>query len=177
MISKDMLRQGDGPQFDEGSSCKRRRVWLGLLIALCAFLLFLVLFVPTLDVNKRQRGNESATVSRLLRLKRLQDSYAASFPAKGFACQLSQLKSATPGRDAYDQDEFLLNGEQSGYKFAVTGCGTALNGMVTQYQVIAVPVEPGKTGIRAFCTDQTGVIWYDSGGSAEHCFTSRRLLQ
>jgi hypothetical protein len=174
------MRQGDECQSGEGPNRVRRRFWLQLLVALCAVLAVLfiaALFVPVLDVNKRQRGNEAVTVSRLRRLNALQNNYAASNPAKGFACQLPQLKPATSVGDTYNPDEFLLTGAQSGYKFAVTVCQTDPNGVTTQYQVTAVPLELGKSGFRAFCTDQTGVTWYDSDGSAERCLASRRPLQ
>jgi hypothetical protein len=171
------MSEDDKGQRGEDLNRARRRSWL--MVALCAVLtiLFIALFVPVLDVNKRQHGNESVTVSRLRRLNELQNSYAASDPAKGFACQLAQLKPATPVGDSYDPNEFLLTGMQSGYKFAVTGCRTDPNGVVTQYQATAVPLEPAKSGFRAFCTDQTGAIWYDSKGSAENCVASRRPLQ
>jgi hypothetical protein len=171
------MRQDDTRQRGEDLNRVRRRSWV--LVALCAGLaiLFIALFVPVLDVNKRQRGNESATVSRLRRLNELQNRHAASSPAKGFACQSAQLKPSTTAGETYDPNEFLLSGAQSGYKFAITGCGTDSNGVVTRYQVTAVPIEPAKSGFRAFCTDQTGAIWYDSKGSAENCLASRRPLQ
>jgi hypothetical protein len=167
----------DECQSDEGPNRVWRRFWLQLLVALCAVLAVLfiaALFVPVLDVNKRQRVNEAGKVSRLRRLNELQDNYAASNPATRLP--LPQLKPATSVGDTYSP-EFLLTGAQSGYKFAVTGCRTDPNGVTTQYQVTAVPLELGKSGFRAFCTDQTGVTGYDSDGSAERCLASRRPLQ
>jgi hypothetical protein len=137
----------------------------------------MALFVPVLDVDKRQRGNEAAAVVRLRRLNELENKFAASYPEKGFVCQLALIKQATHVGETYDPNEFLVAGVQSGYRFAVTDCRTDPNGAVSQYQVTAVPLEPGKSGFRAFCTDQTGVIWYDSDGSAEHCLGSKRPLQ
>jgi hypothetical protein len=170
------MRQGDECQSREGPNRGRGIFWLALCGVL-AVLFIAALFVPVLDVNKRQRVNEAVTVSRLRTLNALQSNYAASNPVKGFACQLPQLKPATSVGDTYNPDEFLLTGAQSGYKFAVTGCRTDPNGVTTQYQVTAVPLELGKSGFRAFCTDQTGVTWYDSHGSAERCLASRRPLQ
>ena len=171
------MQENDGQRHNEYSNRKRRRFWLWVIGALAAFLICIGLFVPTFDVDKRQRGNEAATVSRLLRLKGLQDGYAASFPTKGFACQLSELKPATSGDGKYDPNEFLLTGTQSGYKFTIANCRPGPAGIVMQYEVAAVPIAQGRTGFRAFCADQTGVIWYDSSGSAEHCLASRRGLE
>ena len=83
-MAKDAMRQGDECQSDEGPNRVWRRFWLQLLVALCAVLAVLfiaALFVPVLDVNKRQRVNEAGTVTRLRRLNELQDNYAASNPA------------------------------------------------------------------------------------------------
>src|SRR5215467_8045857 len=100
---------------DADSSKDRRRVWIGLFTALGAALLFLALFVPTLDTNKRQRGNEAAAVSRLRTLNELQKKYAGANPQNGFAWQLSQLKTVLAVDDPYDRNEYLLTGEQTGY--------------------------------------------------------------
>jgi hypothetical protein len=154
----------------------RSRVALTLCV-IAAILLVAALFVPVLDVNKRQHANEAVAVVRLRKLGVLQGAHAASHPARGFACQLSELKPSMPIGNSYDPDEFLLTGVQAGYKFAVTKCRTNANGAVTQYEATAVPVERGSTGFYAFCTDQSGTIWYDSDGSGERCLTSRRLLQ
>jgi type IV pilus assembly protein PilA len=35
---------------------------------------------------------------------------------------------------------------------------------VTAYAIVAEPVEPGRTGVRAFCGDDTGLICYARGG-------------
>jgi hypothetical protein len=40
------------------------------------------------------------------------------------------------------------------------------NPVVNRYEVTAVPLRPQKTGIRAFCTDQSGEIFYELTGSA-----------
>jgi hypothetical protein len=48
--------------------------------------------------------------------------------------------------------------------------------LVMRYRAIAVPLEPGKSGVRAFCTDQTGALWYDPSGSPENCLATRRTI-
>ena len=144
---------------------------------LLAVIFMAALLVPRVGVH-RQAINEAATLSRLRRLNTLQNSYAASHPADGFACQLPKLKSTTPVGDRYNLDEYLFTtGTQSGYKFTLTGCRTDSNGVVTQYQLTAVPLQRGVTGFRVFCTDQTGAMWYDLEGSAENCLAARKPLQ
>jgi hypothetical protein len=153
--------------------------WLRFLVTLCLALtfLFIVHSVPVLDVNQRQRRNEASTVARLHRLNDLQNSYAVSHPTKGFSCELLQLKPSGPVDDTYDPDAFLLTGVYGGYRFTVPNCRTDSNGVVTQYQLTAAPLEPGKSGFRAFCTDQTHVMWFASDGSAKNCLALRHPLQ
>jgi hypothetical protein len=154
-----------------------QRFWLWFLVAVASFVVFIILFAPQLDVNGRQARNESITVSRFRRLNKLQRNYSAAYLARGFSCELAQLKPNKSDDHTYDPNQFLLTGVQSGYKFAVTGCRPNPDGAVTQYQVTAIPLEPGKTGFAAFCMNQTGSIWYDRSGSAENCLVSRRPLK
>jgi hypothetical protein len=70
----------------------------------------------------------------------------------------------------------LLTGEHVGYRIAFVGCEPEPNGVVTRYRIAAVPLEPGKSGVQAFCIDETGSLWYDASGSAENCLASRRTI-
>jgi hypothetical protein len=182
MQARDAMRQGDelqpGNDNDPNSVRKKSRFRLVMVLgAALAVIVIAALSVPELDVHRRQVMNEVVTVTRLRRLNQLQNSYAASHPAKGFACQLPELKPATLAGDTYKPDELLFDtGSQSGYKFTLTACRTDSNGVVTQYQFTAVPLQPGITGFRVFCADHTGAMWYDSEGSAENCLAARKPL-
>jgi hypothetical protein len=176
------MRQDDELQSGQDHNRVRRQSRWRLVIALSVGTVLAVTFMaalllPRVDVH-RQGINEAATLTRLRRLNTLQNSYAASHPADGFACQLPKLKSTTPVGDTYHLDEYLFTtGTQSGYKFAITGCRPDSNGVVTHYQLTAVPLQRGVTGFRVFCTDQTGVTWYDLEGSAENCVAARKRLE
>jgi hypothetical protein len=136
-----------------------------------------VISIPTLDgPNSRRRANEAVTVGNIRRLNDLEKEYAASNPSKGFACQLSLLKPASPAGQAYDTDGFLVAESHLGYKFFFSECAASASGIVGRYQAAAIPVNPGVSGVRAFCTDQIGVIWFDDKGSAEECLASRRPI-
>jgi hypothetical protein len=80
---------------------------------------------------------------------------------------LSLLKQTVSGKDGYDVDAFLLSETQAGYRITFAGCEAEPNGVVQRYQIVTVPVEPGKSGVRAFCSDETGALWFDADGSAE----------
>jgi len=157
-----------------------RNLWRNLLIPFVVIMVILclaALFIPTLDgPNSHRKAREAVAVGNLHRLATLQASYSASHPDKGFACQLSLLKSTKSPSGNYDPDGFLLSETYTGYRITLTGCEPGPNGVVTSYRAIAVPREPGKSGVRAFCTDQTGALWYDASGSPENCLATRRTI-
>jgi hypothetical protein len=154
---------------------KNSRDLLIVVAVVFSILLLAAIFIPTLDgPNGRLAARESVAVGKLRRITTLQNDYAASHPTAGFACRLPLLKStaSTVG----DYDSFLLSVDHVGYRIALTGCEPEADGIVTRYQVTAVPLEPAKSGVRAFCTDQTGGLWYDAKGSAENCLAVRRTI-
>jgi hypothetical protein len=156
-----------------------RRVWRLLypFLVVCVVLLVAALFIPVLDgPHSRQSANQAVAVSKLLAINTLQTKYSAAYPEKGFACELALLKPAESLDDNYDPLSFLATGTRSGYKFALENCHADAEGVVVHYQATAVPVEGGVTGFRAFCIDESGVIWNDKGGSAAKCLVSRRPL-
>jgi hypothetical protein len=64
-------------------------------------------------------------------------------------------------------DNVLASGSKSGYVFAATaGSGTP---SVT-YTSLATAAAPGQSGQRAFCSDQSGVIY--QGATSPTCSTT-----
>jgi hypothetical protein len=113
--------------------------------------------------------NESAAVGSLRKLNSLESQYAAAHADKGFACKLSLLQPT-------DETKPLLTGVRSGYKFAVVGCAPGPSGLVAHYALTAVPPSPDRTGVRAFCTVESGNIFYDHTGSGSECLAARQPL-
>ena len=132
--------------------------------------------IPGLDDrHSRQRANEAAAVATLRTVTTLQRKYAAAHPEKGFACELPRLRPPEQAQDAdYNPLGFLITRTHSGYKFALVNCHSEANGEIAHYQATAVPAVRGATGFKAFCTDDSGLLWYDAAGSATDCLTSRR---
>jgi hypothetical protein len=75
----------------------------------------------------------------------------------------------------YDPD-FFSTGKRAGYSFVISGCETTPDAAVRQYRIIAVPMEPGKSGWRSFCTDEPGVLRYTLDASAESCLASHNVI-
>lgn len=139
-----------------------------------------LLSIPVLDgPHSRQYANEAAAVSKLRAVTTLEKKFAAAHVDKGFACELLLLRSAESEQNPVDYDplRFLTTGTSAGYTFALGNCRTDTKGVVVHYEATAVPVERGKTGFHAFCTDDSGLLWYDKDGSATNCLASRRALQ
>jgi hypothetical protein len=147
---------------------------VGLAAGFLLSLLFVIAFSPHFhDSHAGVRQNESAALGSLAKINALQSKYAVAHPNEGFACQLQLLRPAEDRTTVYDPATALLSGEWSGYKFVLVGCLPAANGIVIRYQITAVPVARGLTGMRAFCTDESGKLFYEENGSATECLSSR----
>jgi hypothetical protein len=154
-----------------------RRRFIPLLV-MVAILCVAASFIPTLDGPNSGRARREATaVGDLRRLTALQNRFSAAHPEKGFTCQLPLLKSTTPSTDDYDPERFLLLDTYAGYRIKLDGCEPNQQGLVTRYWATSVPAAPRISGVRAFCTDQSGALWYDNGGSADSCLARRQPIE
>ena len=145
----------------------------GILVFLAAVI------IPGLDDrHSRQRANEAAAVGALRTVAALEIKYAAAHRDEGFACELPRLRPPEQAQDAeYNPLDFLITRTHAGYKFALGNCRADANGVIASYQATAVPAVPGSTGFKAFCTNESGLLWYNAAGSAGDCLTSRRSVE
>src|SRR5262249_24576080 len=161
------------------TSSRRRRVkWLHwmlstvvtLIVAMVAAALFLPGFVDRSTV-----AHEVVAASVLRRIQDHQMKFASAHPAAGFACRLGELIPA--GSETSDEYRFLKGQRFAGYMFHVAGCDCGNGKPAQHYQIVAVPGEPGQSGVRAFCMDENGVVWSDAEGSAAKCLANRKPLE
>jgi hypothetical protein len=123
-------------------------------------------------------ANESAAVGGLRTLNTAEITYAASFPAHGFTCALSDLGGMGGGSGVTEHQAMLIDprlagGKKNGYLFAFSGCdGTP----ASRYSVTAVPADP-TSGTRAFCSDESAVIRSSADGKAASCLAMGKPLQ
>jgi hypothetical protein len=143
------------------------------LICVGISVLAFFLFVPAHMDHSGYRPNESAAIGMLRRMVQLEDAYAVAHPDTGHTCDLSLL---LPKTDAEYGLDMLIKGKWSGYTFEVSGCESDDHGIVRHYRVTAVPQQQGVTGGRAFCTDESGTVFYDVHGLAANCWAERREL-
>lgn len=142
-----------------------------LLLAIAA-LLFLLLVVVPHTLGTTRRANEAAAIKSVVDIAQAEMQYKANYPALGYTCALAALggdpRSGSPSPAAAQliaRDE--TTGKKAGYLFSILDCTpqsvTAPN-PVTSYRILATPQQPGKSGQRSFCTDQTSAIKVDPTG-------------
>ena len=142
------------------------------------------MFSPTLAPTNKQPGdevanNEASTVGSLRSLNTAEAYYARTYSEIGFTCTLQDFSPPAagekPSAKAADLiDRSLTSGTKAGYHFSLT-CAEKSKPQKT-YQLSAVPVTLGKSGKRAFCTDQTATIKVSDDGTAETCFANGKPL-
>ena len=123
-------------------------------------------------------ANEAAAVGGIRTLNTAEVSYAATFPAHGFTCTLSDLGGMGAGSGPTEHqammiDPRLASGRKNGYVFALSGCnGTP----ASRYSITAAPADP-SSGTRAFCSDESAVIRFSPDGKAASCLSTGKPLQ
>jgi len=90
--------------------------------------------------------------------------FAQTHPDLGYTCGLSQL----PVEDW--MKGLTKDGSKNGYAFTISGCRPANGkGPNVSYYVTARPL---RSDMPAFCSDQSGIVKSDEGGSVESCLHS-----
>jgi type IV pilus assembly protein PilA len=144
-----------------------------LLIVMSIMIILMLIAIPNF-ISMKSSADETSAMQSLRAIYQAQIQYQTSFPANGFACQLSQLggnATAGPPSPAAAQvlQGDLAQGQKSGYTFAIVNCTKVTvnnQDQYTSYEATAVPQSIGKTGHRGFCIDQAGEIKADlSGGT------------
>jgi type IV pilus assembly protein PilA len=146
-------------------------VGLAAFCFLCIIPILALIAIPTLGGMKNQ-ANESAAIHSLGAIQQAELMYSETYPSHGYACSLRALGGdANAGPPSVEAAQILQTdlaaGIKFGYIFHLNNCAKAsLHGTdrITGYTVTAVPVTPGKTGHRGFCSDESGVIKYDPTG-------------
>jgi type IV pilus assembly protein PilA len=141
-----------------------------LLIVVAIILIIAAIAIPNL-LRSRMAANESSAVGTIRTITTAEITYSTTYPAVGFAL-LTNL-GGTPAvcsGSATSTSACLIDNtiaqtpnQKSGYQFSNTVGGVPI---AVQFTSLATPVIIGQSGQRAFCSDQSGVIRYNSGGAA-----------
>ncbi len=145
-----------------------------LLIVVAIILIIAAIAIPNL-LRSRIAANEASAVGSLRTINTAQVTYAATYPAQGFATSLAILGGT--GVTATSTNALLLDNVlgntaggtsgtpnvKSGYQFYVTASGSQ---PVPTYTSNGNPVTVQQTGVRYFYSDASGVIRYNTTGTA-----------
>ncbi len=139
-------------------------------------LFFVLLSLPGL-LRSRIAANEAYAVGSLRTIHNAQVTYQATY-RQGFTCDLSALGGSGTGSAGAAHAQLLppalASGKKNGYVFALGGCEGP---RPEHYRLVAVPLSPGQSGNRAFCSDESGSIRYDPKGSAQDCLARGQPLE
>lgn len=127
-----------------------------------------------MDCEKsRTKVHETMAPAQLQMLVTTETNFAQKHPDRGYTCKLSDLFGTEYNAEAVQDggalfDPAMSGGEKDGYVFALSGCSGA---PASKYHVTAVP-EDSDSGMKAFCSDETGAVRFASDGSGDTCISS-----
>jgi hypothetical protein len=169
-LSKSSIRKSAGRL--SGGGMATTGLILGY-ISIAFLPVMLAIVLPSL-LHDRIAANESSAASTVRTINTAEVSYTTTYPNAGYARSLAVLgpgpsRSCTVGGT---QDHACLIDSitgcdrswcvRSGYRYRLTAaCGE--NNNCTDYVVVAVPVIPGRTGRKSFCSTSDVVIRMKTG--------------
>jgi type IV pilus assembly protein PilA len=177
-ISRSEIRKSAGRL--KGAGLALGGLIMGYLgLSVIPVLIIAAIAIPNL-LRARIAANEASAVSGVRILNVAEVTYQANFPQIGYTCSLPSLggsnQSSTSAEHAHLIDDELSAGSRHGYRFVIQNCSSS-NGVTVKYQVVAYPETHNQSGVRAFCSDETGVIKVEESGSREACLENGTVLE
>ena len=154
------IKRSAGRLKGEGLAIAGLVLGYGWVLTIPIILIVAAIAIPNL-LRARIAANESSAVASVRTLNVAEVTYSSQHPDAGFTCSLADLSGQI--------DNKLASGRKTGYVFELSGCTAGENGAIVKYQLIAYPMTRNQTGIRAFCSDESGVVKVDANGSAQDC--------
>ena len=142
-----------------------------LLIVVAIILIIAAIAIPNL-LRSRMAANESSAVGSLRTINTAEVTFSTTYPTVGFtalgnlggaASSCAGATFASSAAACLIDDVLATTAVKSGYTFSAAAAGGTPN---VTYTSLAVPTVNGQTGQRAFCSDQSGVIRFNPGGTA-----------
>jgi type IV pilus assembly protein PilA len=143
-----------------------------LLIVVAIILIIAAIAIPNL-LRSRMAANEASAVGSLRTINTAEVTFQTTYPSVGFAnltalggaaATCAQPTGATSaGACLIDDTLAAAPNQKSGYVFTAAAAGGT---PTVTYAATALPVAVGQSGQRAFCSDQSGVIRANAGGTA-----------
>ena len=150
------------PMPSTATSKKNQSIWVIMFAVIMVVVFFMIIImgiisaiaIPNL-LRARVDSNESAAIRNLRAINIAEVTYNA---AKGTYGSLADLTAYQANGPKFLDGDWI--GTKQGYDFTISTKST------TKYEATAVPSDQGKSGIRGFFTDESGVIRGDEFGIA-----------
>jgi len=141
-------------------------------VSIVPILIIAAIAIPTF-LRSRMAANEASAVGSLRTYHATLVSYATQCPNQGYPASLTFLGPGTAGADKCKRAglvESIMGSEmpvKNGYRFFYAPESYDMSGHLVKYALAADPVTPGRTGMRHFFTDESGVIRSSLRGGAD----------
>lgn len=170
-ISLSEIRKSAGRLTGQGLAIAGLVLGYGGIVAIPLILIIAAIAIPNL-LRAKIAANESSAVGQVRALVVAEISYAAAHPEEGFTCSLSTLRDG--GMISGD----VAKGTRYGYRYELSGCEPGPDGGTNKkFQIAAYPLSINQTGVRSFCSDESGVMKVGSHGSSQGCLENGQPLQ
>jgi type II secretory pathway pseudopilin PulG len=164
-ISLSNIRKSGGRLKGEGMAMTGLITGYISIVAIPFILIIAAIAIPNL-LRSRIAANESSAVGSIRTINVAEVTYYTTYPKAGFSSSLEVLAGSTPcnasSTSACLIDQVLASGEKSGYRFTYRAQDSKGDQVMDAYFVQAVPIQPGTTGRRSLCSDESGVIRYST---------------
>lgn len=176
-ISQSNIKKSMGRLKGEGMALAGLIMGYLSVVGIPVILIIAAIAIPNL-LRARISANESSAVGSIRTINTAEVTYASTYPQAGFSASLEALGGSSPctstSTTACLIEPVLAAGQKSGYRFTYEAQDTNGDQVMDTYVVQAVPVSPGQTGVRFFCSDESGIIRYST---AEPCTRESQPLQ
>lgn len=159
-----------------------------LLIVVALILVIIAIALPNY-MRARMSANETSAASYVRTITTASVVYNSTYD-NGYPPTLATLGPPPGGGSAASCDyanlidEVVAAGQKGGYGYALSGVGAPVDTTGTgcslpgynNYLVTAVPLVPGQTGQRSFCSDEPAALHYDITGALSGSTTACESL-
>ncbi len=175
-LSRKSIRESLGRLKGDGMALAGLIMGYLSVAAIPMILIIAAIAIPNL-LRARMAANESAATSTVRTLNTAQVTYSMTYPTAGYARDLATLGSGASasctGEGSADHacliDNTLACGGswcvKNGYRYSLTAVCEA-GAACTDYLVVAMPVQPGSSGSKSFCSTADAVIRAKPAGIA-----------
>lgn len=131
-----------------------------LLIVVAIILVIAAIAIPNM-LRARIAANEASAAYAIRSITTAQITYKITYPEVGYASSIALLGPTNTPSSAraglLPSDIANPPNQKNGYMYASLG-------NFATFSASAVPTDPGNTGVRTFCTDTPGVIFFSLPG-------------